>query len=67
MSIAANKMPDSLKLAIVNPLLKKNGLDIDVKKNYSPVSNLPYVSKLIERVVVGELQSHIRLNDLEEY
>ena len=58
-------MPDSLKLAIVNPLLKKNGLDIDLKNNYLPVSHFQYVTKMTERVFVGKLQLHIRLNDLE--
>lgn len=42
------------KCALVNPLLKKTGLDL-VFKNYRPVSNLQYVSKLTERAVFNQL------------
>ena len=36
-------------------------------KNYRPVSNLTYISKLIEKVVVKRLNSHMTLNNLHEY
>lgn len=42
------------KCALVNPLLKRTGLDL-VFKNYRPVSNLQYVSKLTERAVFNQL------------
>jgi hypothetical protein len=37
----------SFKEAIVRPLLKKPGLDKDVLKNYRPVSNLLFISKIL--------------------
>ena len=40
--------PHVWKEALVNPLLKRFGLD-PLYKNFRPVSNLPYVSKLVER------------------
>ena len=42
---------EGIKLSVLDPLLKKAGLDVDTKKNYRPVNNLVFISKLIERVV----------------
>ena len=50
-SFATNTFPDALKIAIVLPLLKKILLDIENKKNYRPVSNLPFLGKVIEKTV----------------
>ena len=36
------------KVAIIHPLLKKLGLDL-ISKNYRPVSNLSFLSKVVER------------------
>ena len=44
--------------ALVQPILKKNGLDT-VFKNYRPVSNLSFVSKVTERAVF-----HMKKHDL---
>ena len=51
---------------MIKPLLKKNGLDLDLCKNYRPVSNLPYVSKLLERVVAKQLVSLVDRHDLPD-
>jgi hypothetical protein len=47
----AAKLPASFKQAIVRPLLKKPNLDKEKLKNYRPVSNLPFISKILEKVV----------------
>ena len=52
-------MDSSIKTAHVRPLLKKSGLDANVLKNYRPVSNLPFASKLLERVVAARLSEHM--------
>lgn len=52
--------------AVITPLLKMPGLDSKALKNYSPVSNLPYLSKLLERVVLHQLVEHVMNNDLEQ-
>jgi len=39
------------KHAVVTPLLKSSRLDADERKNYRPVSNLSFISKLTERAV----------------
>ena len=50
-SLATSVVPACFKRAVVRPLLKRPGLDKEVLINYRPVSNLPYVSKLLEKVV----------------
>jgi hypothetical protein len=65
-SLATGVFPMEYKSAVVRPLLKKPSLDRDSLKNYRPVSNLSFVSKLIERAVASQLASHLRNNDLME-
>ena len=50
-SLSQGIMPSQLKKALVTPLLKKLNLLLEVFKNYRPISNLAYISKVIERVV----------------
>ena len=50
---------DGLKLADIAPLLKDCKLDPNVLSNYRPVSNLLFVGKVIERVVLRRLNSHL--------
>ena len=50
----------------MRPLLKKPSLDKEVLKNYRPVSNLPFISKVVERVVATRIESHIMLNSLHD-
>ena len=50
---------DGLKDAVIIPLLKKPGLDPEVLKNYRPVSNILYLSKLIEREVLLQSNGHM--------
>ena len=47
-------------------MLKKRDLDQNTLKNYRPVSNLPFVSKILERVVLKQLNSHLASNNLLE-
>ena len=37
--------------SVLDPLLKKAGLDSDAYKSFRPVNNLVFVSKITERVV----------------
>ena len=63
LSLQLGDVPVSLKHAIIKPLLKKMGLDL-VYKNYRPVSNLTYLSKLLERAVAKQLLDHLMQNNL---
>ena len=60
-------VPKPLKTAVIKPVLKKNGLDRNLCKNCSPVSNLPYVSNLLEHVVAKQLVSHLNQPDLDKF
>ena len=55
--------PVAWKEALVLPLLKKPGLDI-LFKNFRPVSNLPFVSRLTESAVYNQTHSHICMTNL---
>ena len=57
-SLSKGTFPSRLKEACVHPLLKKQHLDSEDLSNYRPISNLRYVSKIIERVVVSQLNDY---------
>ena len=48
-------------------MLKRLGFDKEVLNNYRPVSNLPYVSKLLEKVVEHRLKDHMDINNLHDF
>ena len=58
--------PDCFKLALLNPLLKKLTLDVEVLSNFRPISNLMFMSKLTEKVVASQLINYISSNGLDE-
>ena len=58
-SLQEGSFPSCFKTAHVTPLLKKAGLDKNILKNYRPVSNLSYISKLIEKAVARQINEHI--------
>lgn len=58
--------PASYKKAMVKPLLKKASADPEMPCNYRPVSNLTYVSKLIERAAALQLNVYLSENGLLE-
>jgi hypothetical protein len=53
-----------MKHAMVTPLLKNPTLDASDLGNYRPVSNLSFLSKLIERIVAAELMDHLAAFDV---
>ena len=56
-SLKQEVFPDSWKIAIIRPLLKKLGLDM-IASNYRPVSNLPFLSKVLEKIVLARYNNH---------
>ena len=55
---------EGVKLADIIPLLKDDSLDPNVLKNYRPVSNLCFLGKIIERVVLKRLNDHLNKQGL---
>ena len=54
-SLTKGEFPNYFNNIIVEPLLKKPSLDKDELKNYRPVSNLHFISKVIENLVAKRL------------
>ena len=65
MCLSHGVFPAQFKTAVVTPLIKKPTLSKNDMKNYRPVSNLNFLSKLLERLVVKQLQDHLVSNGLE--
>jgi len=63
-SLTEGRLPSTQKHAVVTPLLKKSGLDVEEPKNYRPGSNLTFVSKLVERAVASRLVNYLNANGL---
>jgi len=60
-SLSQGRLPDSQKHAVVFPLLNKTGLDTSDMANYRPVSNVSFLSKLVERAVAKQLNDYSEL------
>ncbi|KAM9397486.1 uncharacterized protein ACWYII_032734 [Salvelinus alpinus] len=63
-SLTAGYVPFVFKRARVAPLLKKPTLDPSDVNNYRPVSLLSFLSKTLERAVLGQLFRYLSQNDL---
>ena len=66
LSLQTGIMPQQLNEAMISPILKKSHLDPEYLSNYRLVSNLPFVSKVIERVVAAHITAHMDANCLME-
>lgn len=58
-SLSSGIVPPCLKHAVIHPLLKKADLDAESFKSYRPVSNLPFLSKILEKVISKRLLEHM--------
>ena len=59
LSLTEGSFPASFKHAIVKPLLKKYNLPLDDLSSYRPISNLNFISKILERIIHSRLSSHL--------
>ena len=58
--------PSSFKHAIVQPLIKKPSLDPSILANFRPISKLPFLSKVLEKVMATQLLSFLEKNYILE-
>uniref|UniRef100_A0A8C5I5Y3 Reverse transcriptase domain-containing protein n=1 Tax=Gouania willdenowi TaxID=441366 RepID=A0A8C5I5Y3_GOUWI len=65
-SLITGTVPLSFKTAIVTPILKKPGLDPTNFNNLRPISNLPFISKILEKSVAAQLHNHLITNNIYE-
>ena len=64
-SLQTGVVPAQFKTAVITPHLKKPGVDdINTGQSYRPISNLSFLSKLLERVVGGQIQSFLDIHSL---
>ena len=63
-SLESGVVAECFVTAIIKLLLKKPNLDPNTMKNYRPVSNLPFISKLLDHVVTEQLVIHLNENHL---
>ena len=54
------------KIASLRPLLKKTNADSEQFFNFRPVSNLKFLSKLVEKSVFVQLNNYLTVNGLHE-
>ena len=72
-SLKDGVFPENLKHAIVISVLKNKNADTESFKSYQPISNLSFVSKLLEKTVLWQLnigfayQNEIYTNQNEVY
>ena len=61
---SSGSVPAAFKHAVLRPLLKKPHLDPSVLSNFRPVSYLPFLSKVLEKVVFIQLQIFLEINSV---
>jgi hypothetical protein len=66
LSFSSSQVPAYFKIAVVTPLLKKQNLNPETLKNFRPISNLPYLSKILEKVAAKQLIAYKDSNNLRE-
>lgn len=63
-SLTSGLFPSCLRHAFIKPLLKSAKLDVDDLASFRPVSNLPYLGKLIERAAVNQIKEYLHDGNL---
>ena len=63
-SFSEAKFPSSLKLGTIRPILKDKDGDIQKFQNYRPVTNIPFLPKLIEKAANEQIQTYLKDNNL---
>ena len=63
-SLTTSTIPSDFKTAVVKPLLNKPSLDPSALNNYRPICNLPFLSKILEKIVLRQLLAQTETHDL---
>ena len=61
-SLSTGIVPNALKSAYIQPTLKKQGLDLEDKKNYHPLTNLAF-----QKAATKQLSHHMSENHLHDH
>ena len=63
-SIASGIFSQCFKSALVTPILKKRCLDHNDLNNYRPVSNLCFIAKILEKLVLSQISYYLSSHNL---
>ena len=63
-SLSTGIFPSNLKHASVTPIIKDQSIDSNIMSNYRPVSNLPFLAKVIEKGALNQLSLYLEENSL---
>ena len=63
LSLSSGHFPDIWKEGLVRPKLKNANMDL-IKKNYRPVSNLAFLSKITEKAAALQISDHVSSNQM---
>ena len=63
-SLSQGVFPMDIKTALVRPAIKDENGDTNCYKNYRPISNLPFLSKILEKCVQEQLNEHLNTHNL---
>ena len=64
LSLESGHIPIPLKVALIRPVLKNPTFDTNELQSYRPVSNLPVLAKILEKIVSVRLTAHISAHNL---
>jgi Reverse transcriptase (RNA-dependent DNA polymerase)/Endonuclease/Exonuclease/phosphatase family len=60
LSLSEGNFPGRFKHAIVRPKLKKTSMPPQDLSSYRPISNLNFISKILERIIFARINSHLQ-------
>ena len=63
-SLASGIFPQCFKSALVTPILKNSCLDHSDLNNYRPGSNLCFIAKILEKLVLSQVSSYLNSHNL---
>ena len=63
-TLASGIFPQCFKSAVVTSILKKRCLDHNDLHNYRPVSNLRFIAKILEKLVLSHVSSYLNSHNL---
>ncbi len=66
LSLSLEYVPKTFKLEVSKSLIKETQLDLKDLVNHKPISNLPFLSKILEKVASSQLYSFLEKYDICE-
>ncbi len=66
-SLSLGHVPKPFKLVVIKPLIKKPKLDPCELANYRPISNLTFMSKILEKVVCSTVFLLLKMISMKNF